>query len=45
MYKRKIRINFLERLRNEITFESKDKLISQMKMDLECAKKYFKIKS
>ncbi|GAH71809.1 unnamed protein product, partial [marine sediment metagenome] len=45
MYKRKIRINFLERLRNEIAFESKDKLISQMKMDLECAKKYFKIKS
>jgi riboflavin kinase/FMN adenylyltransferase len=45
MYKRKIKINFLERLRNEITFESKDKLISQMKMDLEYAKKYFKIKS
>ena len=45
MYKRKIRINFLERLRNEITFKSKDKLISQMKMDLEYAKKYFKMKS
>lgn len=45
MYKRKIRINFLERLRNEIAFESKDELISQMKMDLEYAKKYFKIKS
>ncbi|MBA7578339.1 Bifunctional riboflavin kinase/FMN adenylyltransferase [subsurface metagenome] len=45
IYKRKIRINFLERLRDEIKFESKDELISQMKMDLEYAKKYFKIKS
>jgi len=45
IYKRKIRINFLERLRDEIAFESEDKLISQMKMDLEYAKRYFKIKS
>jgi len=42
IYKRKIKINFLERLRDEIIFESKDKLISQMKLDLGYANKYFK---
>ncbi len=45
IYGRKIRIIFLERLRDEITFESKDKLIGQMKLDLEYANKYFKNKS
>jgi len=41
IYKRKIRINFSRRLRDEIRFESKDKLVKQLKMDLEYARKYF----
>ncbi len=45
IYKRKIRISFLERLRDEIIFEGKDKLINQMRLDLEYASKYFKSKS
>jgi riboflavin kinase/FMN adenylyltransferase len=45
IYKRKIRINFLERLRDEIIFENKDKLISQMRLDLEYANKYFEAES
>ena len=45
IYRRKIRINFLERLRDEIIFEDKDKLISQMRLDLEYANKYFEKKS
>ncbi len=44
IYQKKIRISFLKRLRDEIVFESKDKLINQMKMDLQYAGKYFNIK-
>ncbi len=44
IYQKKIRISFLKRLRDEIVFESKDKLINQMKLDLQYAGKYFNIK-
>ncbi len=45
LYQRKIKITFLERLRDEIVFDSKDKLISQMKLDLKYAGRYFKMKN
>jgi riboflavin kinase/FMN adenylyltransferase len=43
IYDRKIRITFLERLRDETVFDSKDELIKQMKLDLKCAGKYFEV--
>jgi len=45
IYNRKIRIIFLKRLRDEIIFENKEKLIHQMNLDLECAKKYFRLEA
>jgi len=44
IYGKKIKITFLERLRNEISFKNKDELISQMVADLNYANKYFRIK-
>jgi len=44
IYHKKIRISFLKRLRDEIVFEDKDKLITQMKLDLKHAGNYFDIK-
>jgi len=43
IYGKRIKITFLERLRDEISFESKGKLIDQIKRDLEIANKYFKV--
>jgi riboflavin kinase / FMN adenylyltransferase len=42
IYGEKIKITFLERLRDEISFENKGELIGQMKIDLDHADKYFK---
>jgi riboflavin kinase/FMN adenylyltransferase len=43
LYGKKIKIIFLERLRDEIGFKDGDKLIKQMKIDLQYAYKYFNI--
>lgn len=45
IYNKKIKITFLEKLRDEIVFDNENKLISQIELDLEHAGKYFKIKS
>ncbi len=44
IYGRKVKINFLERLRDEIKFVDKDNLIERLKIDLQYACKYFNIK-
>jgi len=44
IYGKKIKISFLERLRDEIRFKNSDDLIDQMKLDLKYAYKYFNIK-
>jgi riboflavin kinase/FMN adenylyltransferase len=43
IYGKKIKIFFLERLRDEIKFENEEKLIKRMKIDLQYARKYFNI--
>jgi riboflavin kinase/FMN adenylyltransferase len=43
LYGEKIKIFFLERLRDEIKFKDEGKLIKQMKIDLQYAYKYFNI--
>ncbi len=43
IYNKKIKITFLEKLRDEMKFASKDNLIKQIRLDLNYAKKYFKI--
>ena len=43
IYNKEIKIYFLKRLRDEIIFDSQDKLIEQIKLDLEDAIKYFKL--
>ena len=43
IYQKKIRIIFIERIRDEIKFKDKDRLIDQMKIDLQYAYKYFNI--
>lgn len=43
IYGGKIRITFFKRLRDEVTFDDKSKLISQIKMDIEYAGRYFNI--
>jgi riboflavin kinase/FMN adenylyltransferase len=43
LYGKKIKIFFLERLRDEIEFKDEKKLIRQMKIDLQYAYKYFNI--
>jgi riboflavin kinase/FMN adenylyltransferase len=42
IYRKKIKINFLKKLRDEIKFESPDKLFKQIQKDLQTARKYFK---
>lgn len=42
IYRKKIKIIFLKRLRDEIKFESPDKLSKQIQKDLQAARKYFK---
>ncbi len=44
IYGKEIRIFFVKRLREEIIFEDKYKLISQLKSDMKVARKYFKKK-
>ena len=44
IYRKKIKIFFIERIRDEIKFKDKDRLIDQMKLDLQYAYKYFNIK-
>ena len=43
IYNKKIKITFLEKLRDEMKFASKDNLINRIKLDLNYAKKYFNI--
>ncbi len=43
LYGQRIDVLFLQKLRDEIAFSSKDKLVSQIYADLEAAKNYFKI--
>jgi riboflavin kinase/FMN adenylyltransferase len=43
LYGKKVKILFLERLRDEIEFKDEEKLIKQMKIDLQYAHKYFNI--
>jgi riboflavin kinase/FMN adenylyltransferase len=42
IYRKKIKINFIKKLRDEIKFESPDKLFKQIQKDLQTARKYFK---
>jgi len=42
IYGKEIRIFFVKRLREEIIFEDKYKLIDQLKSDMKVARKYFK---
>ncbi len=44
IYGKKIKISFLEKLRDEINFKNEDNLIDRMKIDLQYACKYFNIK-
>ena len=44
IYRKKIRMIFIERIRDEMKFKDKDRLIDQMKIDLQYACKYFNIK-
>jgi riboflavin kinase / FMN adenylyltransferase len=44
IYGKKMEITFLERLRDEIIFKNEDELVRQINIDLNYAKKYFKIK-
>ena len=44
IYNKKIRITFLEKLRDEMVFDDKDELVKRIKLDIEYALKYFKIK-
>jgi len=43
IYREKIKILFLEKLRDEIKFESSDKLSKQIQKDLQTARKYFNL--
>jgi riboflavin kinase/FMN adenylyltransferase len=45
LYGKKIRINFIKKLRDERKFKAEDDLTRQIKKDLEAARKYFKLKS
>ena len=42
---KKIKIDFIDRLRDEIKFNSKEELITQIKKDCEAGKKYLYLKS
>lgn len=43
LYNKKIKITFLEKLRNEIVFNSEDELVDHIKLDIKCASEYFNI--
>ena len=44
LYGKKIKIDFIDRLRDEIKFNSKEELITQIKKDCEAGKKYLYLK-
>jgi riboflavin kinase/FMN adenylyltransferase len=41
LYGKKIRVNFIKKIRNEMKFNTPDDLSQQIKKDLEKAKDYF----
>ena len=44
IYNKKIKVTFLEKLRDEMVFDNEDELAKRIKLDIEYALKYFKIK-
>ncbi|TET24105.1 MAG: hypothetical protein E3J76_03595, partial [Candidatus Aminicenantes bacterium] len=45
LYGEKIRVHFIKKIRDEIKFNTSEKLAQQIKLDLQKAKTYFDVKS